>query len=143
MAWTNTFLSDRSQAVKVGVSSTFKTVTSGVIQGSILGSLLFTIHIDSFLNSIDIPTSAYADDFKSVANLLQYSYMQVQRKITSVYNWSVGMEMPLSFKKCLVIHCGLHNPHYDYKCGNCTLNNKNSFVDLGIVRSCEGDFRSI
>ena len=41
----------------------------------ILGSLLFTIYIDSLLNFIDIPTSAYAGDFKFVANLLQYSLM--------------------------------------------------------------------
>ena len=123
------------------VSSTFKPVTSGVIQGSVLGSLLFTIHIDSLLNSIDLPTSAYADDFKFVANLLHYSHMQVQRTIIYVFNWSVEIEIPLSFEKCRFIHYGLHNPHYDYKCGNYTLNNKNSFGDFGIVRSCEGDFR--
>ena len=49
--------------------------------------------------------------------------------------------MPLSLEKCLVIHYGLHNSHYDYNCRNYTLNNKNSFSDLDIVRSCEGDFR--
>ena len=31
MAWIINFLSDRSQAIKVGVSSTFKPVMSGVI----------------------------------------------------------------------------------------------------------------
>ena len=53
----------------------------------------------------------------------------------------VEMEIPLSFEKCLVIHYVLHNPRYDYKCGNYKLSNKNSFIDLGIVRSCERDFR--
>ena len=67
--------------------------------------------------------------------------MQVQRNITCVYYWFVDMEMPLSFEKCLVNHNGLHHPQYDYKCGNYSLNNKNSFVDLSTVRSCEGDFR--
>ena len=32
---------------------------------------------------------------------------------------------------------GLHNPHYNYNCGNYTLTNKNIFVNLGIVRSYE------
>ena len=104
MAWINSFLSDRSQAIKVGVSSTFKPVTSGIIQGSVLGSLLFTIYTDSLLNSIDIPTSAYADDFKCVANHLQYFHMQVQRSITCVTdNWSVEMEMLLFTMDCTIL----------------------------------------
>ena len=47
--------------------------------------------------------------------------------------------MPLSFDKCQFIYCGLHNPHCNYNCGNYTLTNKNSFVDLIIVRLHEGD----
>ena len=34
---------------------------------------------------------------------------------------------------------GLHNPHCNYNCGNYALTDKNSFVNLGIVRSHEGD----
>ena len=108
MAWINTVLSDQSQSFNVEASSTSKPMTSGVVQDSVLGTLLFTVslYIDSLLNSIDI------------------IYLEI--------------EMPLSFKKCLVIHYGLHNPYHNYKFGNYTLRNKNRFVDLVNVMSYEG-----
>ena len=81
MAWIKSFLSYRLQAVKVAVFCKFKPVTSGVIRGSVPGSLFFIICIDSLLNAIDIPTFAYVDNFKFVANLSQYSHVQVQRNI--------------------------------------------------------------
>ena len=46
--------------------------------------------------------------------------------------------MPFSFDKCLVIHYGLQNSHYNYNCGNYTSTNKNIFFDLGIVSSFGG-----
>ena len=54
MAWINNFLPNRPQTINIGLSSISKPVTCGVIQGSILKSLLFTINIDSPLNSIEI-----------------------------------------------------------------------------------------
>ena len=47
LRWIRSYLSSHSQVVAVGGElSTIKNVLSGVPQGSVLGPLLFTVHID-------------------------------------------------------------------------------------------------
>ena len=116
-------------------------ITSGVVQGSVLGGTLFTIYLDSLLSTLDIPVSAYADDFKFVADLFQYTNLQVQRNISKVYEWSIEMELPLSLAKCLVVHYGTMNGHFHYICGKTYLHEEAHFSDLGILRSRDMDFR--
>ena len=114
---------------------------AGVIQGSCLGPALFTIDMDSLISQIDIPATAYADDFKFAVNLARHKPEAAQANVDKVYNWSVRMGMPLSFSKSMVIHYGLNNPHYRYRCGEVNLPASNSFADLGIGRSSDGLFR--
>ena len=135
------FLSGRSQAVRVGSSlSASADVTSGVIQGSSLGPILFNIFLDGLLNDLDIPASAYADDLKFIANLVRHSFVKIQSNINRVYDWSVAMDMPLSIEKCLVLHCGSNNPQYQYQCGSGVLSATDSAADLGITRSADGTY---
>ena len=68
--WIENWLSNRQQRVVInGEYSRWSTVTSGVPQGSVLGSLLFLIYI----NYIDVGTvstlSKFADDIKIGANV--------------------------------------------------------------------------
>ena len=43
------YLTDKKQRVKIGTSfSTWKSLSNGVTQGSVLGPLLFTLFINSF-----------------------------------------------------------------------------------------------
>ena len=131
LQWVQSFLSGRSQAVRIGSSlSAAAAVTSGVIQGSCLGPTLFNIFLDRLLNDLDILAGAYADDLKFTANLVHHSYIKIQSNINRVNDWSVAMDMPLSIEKCLVLHCGLNNPQYQYQCGGGVLPATDSLAPL-------------
>ena len=52
----------------------------------------------------------------------------------------MAMDMPLSIEKCLVLHCGLNNPQYQYQCGGGVLPATDSLADLGIIRSADGTY---
>ena len=137
IAWMHSFLSDRTQAVRVGALSSTQIVTSGVTQGSVLGPTLFSIFLDSLLSKLDIPSAAYADDFKFVANLSTYSPERIQRNVNCVHDWSIEMEMPLSEAKCSVVHYGSLNPGHQYHCGSTTIGQVDTFKDLGVTRNSD------
>ena len=65
--WFKNYLSVRVQRVVVdGVASQWAPVTSGDSQGSILGSMLFTIFVGDLPNASEgkVTTALYADDTK-------------------------------------------------------------------------------
>ena len=64
IGWFSNYSTGRVQAVKSnGAVSPFLNITCGVLQGSILGPLLFTLYINDFANYLDEgEVSVYADD---------------------------------------------------------------------------------
>jgi len=63
--WIDAFLSDRKQQVVVhGAFSEWSTVTSGVPQGSVLGPILFIIHVNNLPDCIRSYLGIFADDTK-------------------------------------------------------------------------------
>ena len=66
MDWFKSYLSDRTQCVRIGLTtSQAHTVTRRVSQGSILGSLLFNIYINDLPNVTKEPClESYVDDSK-------------------------------------------------------------------------------
>jgi hypothetical protein len=138
----NSFLNERTRVVRVNNKlSTSTQVTSGVIQGSCLGPTLFTVFIDSLLQSFDIPANAYADDVKLIAILSHYSHQQIQANVQRVHDWSLAMSMPLSIEKSVVLHCGADNPLRQYQCGTDILPDATNITDLGVIRSRDSSYR--
>ena len=137
--WISSFLSGRRQQVVFGgVRSRSTEVTSGVIQGSVLGPQFFSIFIDSLLCKISklIPeTYAYADDIKFVNGVTDEDYLISSAAIDIVSTWSAANKMPLSADKCIVWHYGANNPNRIYKIDGQPLPGSADFKDLGILRS--------
>ena len=116
-------------------------MTSGTIQGSFLGSLLFTICIESLLNSINKPTSTNADDFKFITKLFTiFSYESVTQYIVCVIGlWKWKCHYLSRNFWSFTSGCTIHTVNYNS--GNYTLINRNSCDNIGIVRSYEEKFR--
>ena len=129
------FLTDWTQRVQCDGLSTQAAATSRIIQGCCLEPTLWSIFMDSLLSEIDIPSVAFADDFKLLASLARYSHSIGQDNINLIFAWSQRMWMPLSISKCLVTHYGVNNPHFQYDCGTSILPASDIFVDLSVRRS--------
>ena len=81
LKWVLNFLKGRSQRVKLEgyLSSNETKVTSGVVQGSVLGPLLFNIYINDLPNNIDSEILLYADDtkiFRAITSLEDTEILQ-------------------------------------------------------------------
>ncbi len=96
--WIESFLTDRQQAVVVdGEKSTFKAVTSGVPQGTVLGPIFFILYvIDMVLMAKSSKALTFADDtklLKVIAHLLCKFLLQAD--LTSITQWSIANNMLL------------------------------------------------
>jgi hypothetical protein len=90
--WINSFLSNRTQQTRVGSSlSNSACLTSGVVQGSVLGPLLFLLYINDVVNVFDGRCSCklYADDIKIYTALhMNNDIVLFQDKLDALYSWS-------------------------------------------------------
>ena len=136
--WITNFLSNRTQTVIYcdPVSAPIS-VTSGIIQGSLLGPLLFV----GFINGLPLQVShcdvlLFADDSKAIGTAAD-SHEQdlVQQDLNSIGSWSETNHLPLSIYKCMCIHYGLHNKKRSYSINSTTIKNTDQCAGLGVTRT--------
>ena len=102
--WFQSYLSDRYQQVALqGTYSDWLQVLSGLLQGSILGPLLFLVYIDDIPKCIkhDSKVAIFADDsmlFKIIEKPSDKLALQQDRTQLSI--WSDTWKMCLSIPKC-------------------------------------------
>ena len=148
MKWLINYLSNRTQIVNVkGHLSSKRQVCSGVIQGSVLGPLLFTIFINDIDNVVNnCSVLKYADDIRIFRFFKSESMPQIensrllQRDIDALSTWSEKWDLKFNLKKCCVLHFGRSNIKADYKIENTLLVKKEQEKDLGVIFSTNFKF---
>jgi len=113
LALMKNFLFYRTQSVSVNSSSSQPTsVTSGVIQGSVLGPSLFNIYISSISSCIrNAYHKLYADDLKLMMPISSpTSCDALQDDLDRLERWSLTWGMTYNYAKCKVLHWGKNNP---------------------------------
>ena len=141
LEWLTYWLTNMKQQVCInGVSSKWIDVSSSVIQGSILGPILFIIYsndLDNVLKSSFI--SKFADDskvFAKVESSVDAEYLQAD--LDKVYDWSVKWKMQINKEKCHVLHFGNSNKRMTYMFGGKVLDPVEEERDLGVQISSSG-----
>ena len=139
LAWITDLLTGRCQQVKVGsaVSET-RTLTSGVIQGSCLGPLLFVLYINDVVEvfSNGIKCKLYADDVKLYTVITtEADSAALQNALDKLHIWSDTWQLNISSTKCSILEVGNKNryPNVDYFLHNSSVNKANICKDLGVI----------
>ena len=150
-SWIAAFLDSemRQQAVVVdGRVSSLTPVISGVPQGTVLGPILFLIHIRDIANEISSSTTAssFADDTRvqrGVSSLQDCS--DLQRDLGTIYRWAKEVNMHFNGEKFECIRFWPNNtaaPEFDYKGPDGeTIQIKESLKDLGVYLSSDLSFQ--
>jgi len=134
--WIENFLSARMQCTRVGNSvSSMQNLSSGVIQGSCLGPLLFVIYINDIVKLFDehCVVKLYADDLK------MYMYVNLpdcttkfQGYLDRLATWSDAWQLTISCKKCSVLQVGKGGNNQVYCLASQPIAAADTVKDLGV-----------
>ena len=94
-------------------------MTSGVPQGSVLGSLLLLIYINDLDNGIVSKISKFADDTKLChSSRNPEEVLKLQEDLNRLVDWANTWQMNFNIDKCAVMHIGHNNIQHNYTMTN-------------------------
>ena len=114
--WMRDFLTNRLQCVIVnGTKYTYRAVTSGITQGSVLGSLLFLMFINDLPDKIIALIILFADDTKIFTRITSLQNCnKLQHDLIKLQDWSKTWHLRFSSIKCKVLRLGPNPPSFQY-----------------------------
>ena len=136
------FWHDCSQVTKVGQHISQRiSLTSGVVQGSCLGPLLFLICINDLVSvfNTSVTPELYADDLKLYACLsCSSSCADFQQNLDRLTEWANVWQLTISVKKCCIMRVGNRQtlddgPMHQFVLCNDTPKYVNVVNDLGVL----------
>ena len=149
--WLAAFLDPNSRQQAVGVDGTVSSlspVVSGVPQGTVLGPVLFLIHIRDIANELSQGTTAtsFADDTRVQRGVNDASdCVDLQADLNLIYNWAESVNMHFNSDKfeCLRFWPGSGEPpEFQYKGPDDNdIEFKVDLRDLGVQLSSDLTFR--
>ena len=133
--WIEQWLTDRRQRVVVdGEVSNWKSVLSGVPQGSVLGPILFLVYINDLEEGVIGKILKFADDTKLFTKTKEIGDKKnLQDDIDKLVKWSEKWQMLFNFGKCKCLHIGPGNTNMTYEMGGSILSTTVKEKDLGVT----------
>ena len=101
--WINSFLCNRQQRVVVdGAKSKWAPVLSGVLQGTVLGPLLFSLYIDNIIVGIESEKLLFADDCVHYCQTdCHEDMLKLQKDIDQLGKWARKLGLRFQPMKCM------------------------------------------
>ena len=135
LQWIEDWLKGRKQRVRVEDElSEWIEVLSSVVQGSVLGGILFDLFIDDIDDAaLEALVWKFADDTKA-AKIIESKEdgRKMQEIVDSLTAWAEKWGMAFNVKKCKILHVGRTNPKFKYYLNGEELEAVKEEKDLGV-----------
>ena len=117
-----------------GEVSSWKSVLSGVPQGSVVGPILFLVYINDLEEGVIGKILKFADDTKLFTKTKEIGdNIFLQDDIDKLVKWSEKWQMLFNFGKCKCLHIGPGNTSMTYEMGGTILSTPVKEKDLGVT----------
>ena len=140
ISWLEAFLKGRKQRVTVnGTSSTWRPVTSGIPQGSVMGPIMFVLYINDLPDCLknDSELYLYADDTKIFRKIkCEEDCQKLQEDIECMQNWSDTWLLRFHPEKCKYMRIGatkVNNFQYKLKHDQEPMEKSKAEKDVGVI----------